>query len=438
MEITIHRGAHEIGGNCIEVTADKTRIILDLGMPLVEPGNKQQKFESLSIKGKSTKELLDQGVLPNVTGLYKNGDGGTPPDALFLSHSHQDHYGLTAFLHPDIPVYLSGESQAVIEVSDLFLPTKAYLGKCVPLKSEKAVKVGDFRVTPYLMDHSAFGAMAFLIEADGKRLFYSGDIRGHGRKGKLFQRFLRIAPKPVDCLLMEGTTLDRPSKAIVKEEELEGDLMKIIREFPGLKLIATSPQNVDRMVTLYRAAIRTNSLLVVDLYAAHLLDQIHSFAGVPYPSPSFKNLKVFFFKKMMRHLLRNKRGDLIPKYHHFEIGMKELKANFGRSIFLFRDSMLPDVKEFGDLKGSVLIYSMYQGYMQEPKFQAVKQFLDEQDIPIRILHTSGHAPFEDLKKFVGALKAKVVVPIHTTRPDRFKELHPHIHPLSDGEPFQIP
>jgi len=36
---TIHRGQHEIGGMCIEVAADDgTRILLDLGMPLVAPG----------------------------------------------------------------------------------------------------------------------------------------------------------------------------------------------------------------------------------------------------------------------------------------------------------------------------------------------------------------------------------------------------------------
>jgi Cft2 family RNA processing exonuclease len=34
----IQRGQHEIGGMCIEVAADDgTRVLLDLGMPLVAP-----------------------------------------------------------------------------------------------------------------------------------------------------------------------------------------------------------------------------------------------------------------------------------------------------------------------------------------------------------------------------------------------------------------
>lgn len=59
------------------------------------------------------------------------------------------------------------------------------------------------------MDHSPFGAHAFLVEAGGKRVFYTGDFRGHGRKAKIFERFLATAPAGVDVLLMEGTTIGR-------------------------------------------------------------------------------------------------------------------------------------------------------------------------------------------------------------------------------------
>lgn len=41
-------------------------------------------------------------------------------------------------------------------------------------------KIGDFTVTAYPVDHSAFDSMAFIIEAEGKRVLYSGDLRLHG------------------------------------------------------------------------------------------------------------------------------------------------------------------------------------------------------------------------------------------------------------------
>jgi ribonuclease J len=70
-----------------------------------------------------------------------------------------------------------------------------------------------------LNDHSAFDAYSFLVEADGKSLFYSADFRGHGRKSRLFDQFLKTAPKPVDVLLMEGTTIGRDDgKEVIKSE----------------------------------------------------------------------------------------------------------------------------------------------------------------------------------------------------------------------------
>jgi mRNA degradation ribonuclease J1/J2 len=79
------------------------------------------------------------------------------------------------------------------------------------LEDRSPITLGPFTITPYLVDHSAYDAYAILVEADGVGLFYTGDFRAHGRKGKLFYKLLRLPPKHVDVLLMEGTTLGRPS-----------------------------------------------------------------------------------------------------------------------------------------------------------------------------------------------------------------------------------
>ena len=36
MRIRVHRGAHEVGGNCVEFESVGHSILLDLGLPLVE------------------------------------------------------------------------------------------------------------------------------------------------------------------------------------------------------------------------------------------------------------------------------------------------------------------------------------------------------------------------------------------------------------------
>ena len=36
MKFKIHRGTKEIGGSCVEVWTESTRILIDFGMPLVD------------------------------------------------------------------------------------------------------------------------------------------------------------------------------------------------------------------------------------------------------------------------------------------------------------------------------------------------------------------------------------------------------------------
>ena len=76
VRVVIHRGTHEIGGNCVEVCSDASnaRIIIDLGMPLVQADRSPfewRGYEHLSVQG-----LLDEGVLPAVSGLYSHDHPG--------------------------------------------------------------------------------------------------------------------------------------------------------------------------------------------------------------------------------------------------------------------------------------------------------------------------------------------------------------------------
>ncbi|MFC1792663.1 hypothetical protein ACFL3Q_03650 [Planctomycetota bacterium] len=87
MELTIHRGSKEIGGTCVELRSERSRILIDLGLPLVDEN--MERFDSKKIKGKSKEELIQSGVLPDIKGLYE-GEKLTV-NAILLSHPHQDH-----------------------------------------------------------------------------------------------------------------------------------------------------------------------------------------------------------------------------------------------------------------------------------------------------------------------------------------------------------
>ena len=105
-------------------------------------------------------------------------------------------------------------------------------------------------------------------------MFYSGDFRAHGRKSKLFELMVARPPKDIDVLLMEGTTIGRTGtdEGFPTEDDLETEFVRAFKETKGLHFVWTSSQNIDRLVTVSRAAKRTGRVLVIDLYTAVVLE----------------------------------------------------------------------------------------------------------------------------------------------------------------------
>ncbi|MBU1524603.1 MAG: MBL fold metallo-hydrolase [Candidatus Omnitrophica bacterium] len=209
MRIIIHRGTHQIDGTCVELRVGETRIILDYGMPLAASDGKE--VNESSLQDRTAAELIKEHVLFDIPGLY---NGQEPQvSGILISHSHKDHYGLLNYLHPDIPVYVSEGALKLIHVLNVFTHKRSHISIQNPyiVKHKASFDIGDFRVTPYLVDHSGFDAMSFLIEEKptGKRLFYSGDFRASGWRRSLFDRFIKNPPKGINCLLMEGTMIER-------------------------------------------------------------------------------------------------------------------------------------------------------------------------------------------------------------------------------------
>jgi len=411
VRLTVHRATDQIGGNCIEIEAsDGQRLVLDVGRPLDAP-----------------REAT--GLLP------KSLDVERPVAGILISHPHQDHYGLLDETPPHWPVYSGRSAGALMHLTASIFGT-APVRDYRHWEGGKRIEVGPFGVTPLLTDHSAFDAYMLLIEAEGRRILYSGDFRAHGRKASLVQRLMREPPPDLDVLLMEGTNLgsDKPTKT---ETDLETDFVELFRATPGRVFVCWSAQNIDRTVTLYRACLKAGRTLAVDLYTAEVLDLLIDAGRLP--QPGWNNLKVVITRAFARLYESKGRGDFVKRMAKHGVSAARLAENAERWAIMIRPSLMRDFipKGVTPTSDDAWSYSQWRGYLQQPDGVALKAWFDEGGAKAAHIHTSGHASVADLQAFAAAMNPKALVPIHGVAWDSEREGFSNIVRLRDGEPLTI-
>ncbi len=388
MRITIHRGSSEIGGTCIELATRRTKILLDLGAPLSE----------------CSKELDPRHL---------------KADAVLVSHPHQDHYGLIELLDMKTPVYIGALAKSLIDATRVFLKRELPANNFHHFTHGNAFQIGDFTITPHLVDHSAVDAYAFLIEAEGKRIYYSGDFRAHGRKAVLFNRLVKNPPRDIDLLFMEGTMLRRDNSEFPSEEHVQTKIYELIRDQKNMSFLISSSQNIDRLVSAYKACMDTGKILVLDIYTAWVLEQMNQVTR-NVPDMSWDLVRVYTSNSQYQTMKENAVyfGGFAKRVWNRRVKMNELEASPSDYLFFGKMSHLKWMRRFKELGPLNLIYSQWLGYLDYSSAdyfgaEEIAALRDDPRVNFVYAHTSGHATVEDLTVYAGAISPKVLVPVHT-------------------------
>jgi ribonuclease J len=410
VQLTVHRSTQSIGGNCIEIsTSNGGRLLLDMGRPLDAP--------------KEAKNLLPES-------LCKEG----ALDGVLISHPHQDHYGLLDEAPEHWQVYC-GEATGKLMNLTLGIFGKSINNPLTHWQSGKSIEIGPFTVTPYLTDHSAFDAYMLQIDVAGKRLFYSGDFRLHGRKSALVERLMQNPPKDIDVLLMEGTNLGS-DKACVTETELEKDYIQLFKKTEGRVFVSWSAQNIDRTVTLFRACKQTGRTLVVDLYTADVMELLASYGKLP--APDWEGIKVVITSAMAKMYKRTGREEFVKRMVKYGIAANKLNETPEKWVVMIRPSLIKDYqfKEVTPNASDAWSWGQWQGYLHEGDGLKIKHWFEQSNTPATHIHTSGHASQTDLQAFAKNINAKAFVPIHGVKWDE-AEGFGNVKRLVDGELFVV-
>jgi ribonuclease J len=413
MRVCIHRGSHEIGGSCVEIEHGGQRLVLDAGRP------------------------LDSGLdtelpLPPVEGLAS---GDPSLLGVIVSHGHPDHYGLVPGVHPSIPIYLGQATERILRDALFFSSAGADLHPAGYLVDRQPLRLGPFIVTPLLVDHSAFDSYALLVDAGDRRLLYSGDLRSHGRKPGAWRRMIEQPPADVNVMLLEGTRLSRTDEATnITEADVEQGIADLCRDTAGMVLACYSAQNIDRLVSVYRAARKTGRTLVIDLYGA----TIAAATGLrTIPQPASHDVRVWVPHSQRRRVIEAQAYDRMNALRAHRIFPEQLRDQATGLVLTMRSSMTKELERADCLDGAVAVWSMWPGYLEQPGGQRLRAWLSDHLVPLTTNHASGHASVADLQALAIAVAADRVVPIHTAAPDHYRTLFPTAEIEEDGSWWPI-
>jgi len=394
VKIRIYRGTKEIGGTCVELTANNGKILwIDLGAPLEDKN-------------------------PNTD--YVN----NKVDALLISHPHQDHFGLMEKISNVVPVYIGRVSLDLINATRIFRGLDQLKGNFKMITSWKSFKIeGTFKVKPYLMDHSTPEAFGFLVEADGKRIYYSGDFRATGNKNLVYARFLNNPPKNINLLLMEGTMVERTNHLYATEEIVKNAILKIVKAQLNVSFVISSAQNIDRFVSVFKTCKITHKTLVIDVYTAWVLEKV-KYESDSTPGMDWKEIKVFNHPGQLEKIKDQTSEEFCNRIRQNKVSndVFEHPEDYVYFVRCPNEKLINTLRNKGKIN---IIYSQWEGYLKKEHETYCTDYLNtlqnDSEIVFHMIHTSGHATVDGLMNLAKAIQPKVIVPIHTSFPAIFKK-----------------
>lgn len=420
-------------------------------------------------------------------------NNGARLHGILLSHGHTDHCQHLSYVDRRIPVYCSASTYAILKAaedigkggfeSDICqCPTRG-IKQCgntsmfpgeIGIEKDSAdcardirtVSAGEvfavegFQVEPIAVDHSVPGAFAYLIRTpSGKSVFYTGDVRFHGRFSSGPQNLtavLRERTKGLrpDILITEGTRI--ASNSSDNEDAVEKRIRDTVAGCSGLAIVDFGWKDTTRFQTILNVAKATGRVISVSPKVAYLWSLLRKMEPDAWPELSESESVRVYLKRTQsltyspadysnsKHLagtcvdwgaakevreafLAGDTEYLEHRLCHYYGGVRAYDIAENPSKYILHAGYF-DMNELLDVnppKGSVFVRAATEPFSDEMVLDERKlaHWLDFFSINdgagIMREHVSGHASGPDLLQFAVDMQPGSVIPIHTQQPEIF-------------------
>ena len=481
MKLTLHGGNREIGGNKVLLETEAGGLFLDFGKSF---DAESRYFEIPWNPPFHVPSLLGIGALPDLRGLYRHAPAAHSY-AVAVSHAHLDHIGYVSHLAPGTPVITGVDTKNLLDIR-LESGQRTWDTEVAHL-DWRTLRTGGFvdlerlgmRVWPVHVDHSVPAAYGFIVEVEGQRIAYTGDLRMHGARADLTGDFLRaLREKPLDLLLCEGTRLrpddgdpderflqdmatvfrlrlgeDAPRAIHVPcetEHDVRDSLERAMKESRGLVLIEVSPLDIDRMRSVWQAALSARRRVVLPSRQAYLLQQATLRTQIGQLPPLYGSVLLLSQRRKNRRDLGDDDPEDAETYtkgresweqqivQDWEAnggdvfwgleGRAELRTNPEHYVVCSPQcvGILPELAYRAQPCEVTFVLSKSEAFNEEMllSFDRMLHWLRLFGCSeYYVIHVSGHAPPEDLRRIVEAANPTILVPVHTRFPELMAGWH---------------
>lgn len=181
------------------------------------------------------------------------------PEALIITHGHEDHIGAVVWLWPHwgCPIYATPLAAAMLRArfSEQGLATSSIK----VIEPSDACHTDTFNVRLLPVPHSIPESCALLIEAGSRRVLHTGDWKLDPKPviGSPVDEQLFRSLAPVDLVVGDSTNANVPGHSH-SEHEVAQALIDTISECEGRVVVSCFASNLARVLSIARAAARCN------------------------------------------------------------------------------------------------------------------------------------------------------------------------------------